>query len=131
MAYSLLFDERARVLLVRFAGALVREEIERLRGDTRRFVERHGNCDSIVDFTAVDHVDLDGAYLRALGGRPRVMAGARRVLVASQPETFGVVRMYGLQQSLVSDNEPMVMRTLDEACAFLGVAAPHFAPLAL
>jgi anti-anti-sigma regulatory factor len=131
VAYSLLFDESARILLVRFAGAVVRQELERLRRDTRRFVERHGNCDSIVDFTAVDHVDLDGAYLRALGGRPRVMAGARRVFVASQPEVFGIVRMFGLQQSLVTDNEPMVMRTLDEACVFLGLEAPRFAPITL
>jgi hypothetical protein len=131
MAYSLHFDGASRVLLVRFEGVVARQDLERLRADTGTFVVRHGSCDGIVDFTGVTRADLDASYLRALGGRPRVMVGSRRILVAPQPEMFGLTRMYGLQQSLITDNEPMVVHTLDEAYAHLGLTSPRFAPLAL
>jgi hypothetical protein len=34
----------------------------------------HGNGPGIVDFSAVEKVDVDVAYLRAFGASPRVVA---------------------------------------------------------
>jgi hypothetical protein len=56
------------------------------------------------------------------------MAGEQRVLVASRPEVFGIVRMFGLNQASTGD-EPLVLRTMDEAYATLGLDAPDFQPL--
>ena len=129
MAYTLHFDEVHKVLLVRFAGVLGQEDLEALREDTRKFASRHGNCDGVVDFTGVTRTNVDVAYIRGLGRRPRIMGGARRVLVAPQAELFGLSRVYGLQQDSADSDEPMVVRTLDEALAFLELSSPHFVQL--
>jgi hypothetical protein len=131
VAYTLHFDALHKVLLTRFDGAITRANLETLRDDARKFAARHGNCDGIIDFTGVTDVGIDVAYVRALGRRPRIMSGARRVLVAPQPEMFGLSRVYGLQQDGVASDEPTVVHTLDEAFAFYGLSAPHFAPLEL
>ncbi|HZP98176.1 MAG TPA: hypothetical protein VFB13_01465 [Reyranella sp.] len=129
MAYTLHFDEMHKVLLVRFSGVLTPKDFETLREDTRKFAARHGNCDGIIDFTGLTRSDVDVPYIRSLGRRPRIMGGARRILVAPQAEMFGLSRVYGLHQDSVKSDEPMVVRTLEEALALLELAAPHFVPL--
>ena len=82
MPFALLFDKKHKVLLVRFGRALTRQALEAMVQAAREFAAVHGNCDGIVDFSAVEKIDIDVAYLRAYGASPRVMAGAKRVLVA-------------------------------------------------
>ena len=94
----------------------------------RDFAAVHGNCDGIVDFSAVEKLDIDVAYLRAYGGSPRVMAGARRILVAPDDEMFGIARLYGLHQSNSQGEEPMVVRTLQAAYGLLDLKDPDFQP---
>ena len=108
---------------MRFGRALTRQRSKRSR--PRQFVAVHGNCDGIVDFSAVEKIDIDVAYLRAYGGSPRVMAGARRILVAPNDEMFGVAA-YGLHQSNSQGEEPMVVRDLQEAYDLLGLKDPDF-----
>jgi hypothetical protein len=102
--------------------------VEAMVQAAREFVAVHGNCDGIVDFSAVQKVDVDVAYLRSYGGSPRVMAGAKRVLVAPDDEMFGVARLYGLRQSTSQGEEPMVVRDLQAAYDLLGVKDPDFQP---
>jgi len=96
MAFALLFDRNNKALLVKFGRAFTREVLEALLRAAREFVAVHGNCAGIVDFSAVEKVDIDVAHLRAFGGSPRVMAGTQRVLVAPNDEMFGIARLYGL-----------------------------------
>jgi hypothetical protein len=44
---------------------------------------------------------------------------------------FDMIRMYGLQQSSTIDDEPMVVRSLQEAYDELGLEDPDFQPIAL
>ena len=74
MPFEMLFDRDHKVLLVRFGRALTRQALESMVQAARQFVAVHGNCDGIVDFSAVEKIDIDVAYLRAYGGSPRVMA---------------------------------------------------------
>jgi hypothetical protein len=131
VAYTLHFDEVHKVLLTRFDGVVERQDFETLREDARKFAARHGNCDGILDFTGVTQVNVDVAYIRALGRRPRIMSGMRRVLVAPQAEMFGLSRVYGLQQDSVSSDEPTVVHTLDEAFGLFELSPPHFVRLEL
>lgn len=128
MPFALFFDRKHKVLLTRFGRALNRQALEALVRAAREFVAVHGNCDGIVDFSAVEKVDIDVAYLRAYGSSPRVMAGARRVLVAPNDEVFGVARLYGLHQSSSYGEEPMVVRDLPAAYDLLGLKDPDFQP---
>jgi hypothetical protein len=128
MPFEMFFDRNRKVLLVRFGRALTRQALESMVQVAREFAAVHGNCDGIVDFSAVEKLDLDVAYLRAYGGSPRVMAGARRILVAPDDEMFGVARLYGLHQSNSQGEEPMVVRNLREAYDLLGLKDPEFQP---
>ena len=131
MAIAYLFDSKHKVLLVRFEGALTQQAIEALWPAARAFAAIHGNCPGIIDLSAVGRIEVDLEALRAFGRRPRVMAGAQRVLVAPGDDMFGTVRMYGLQQSSAIDDEPMVVRSLQEAYDLLGLTDPDFQPIAL
>jgi hypothetical protein len=128
MPFALLFDKKHKVLLVRFGRALTRQALEAMVQAAREFAAVHGNCDGIVDFRAVEKLDIDVAYLRAYGASPRVMAGAKRVLVAPDDEMFGVAGLYGLHQSNSQGEEPMVVRDLQAACDLLGLKDPDFHP---
>jgi hypothetical protein len=128
MAFALLFDEKQRVLLVKFERALTRQALEAMVQAAREFAAVHGNCDGIVDFSAVEKLDIDVSYLRAYGGSPRVMTGARRVLVAPDDEMFGIARLYGLHQSNSQGEEPMVVRSLQAAYDLLDLKDPDFQP---
>jgi hypothetical protein len=131
MAIAFFFDSKHKVLLARFEGALTDEAIEALWPAARAFAAIHGNCSGIVDLSAVGKIEVDIADLRAFGRRPRVMAGVQRVLVAPGDEMFGMIRMYGLQQSSTLDDEPMVVRSLQEAYDLLGLQDPDFQPITL
>lgn len=129
MAFALLFDSKHKVLLVRFGRALSRQALEAMVQAARDFVGVHGNCPGIVDFSAVEKLDIDVAYLRAYGSSPRVMAGAKRILVAPNDEMFGIARLYGLHQSTSQGEEPMVVRDLQSAYELLDLKDPDFQPL--
>ena len=128
MAFALLFDRKHKVLLVRFGRALTRQALEAMVQAAREFAGVHGNCDGIVDFSAVEKFDIDIAYLRAYGGKPRVVAGAQHILVAPGDEMFGIARLYGLHQSTSQGEEPMVVRSLQAAYDLLGLKDPDFQP---
>jgi hypothetical protein len=79
-----------------------RQALEAMAEAAREFVGVHGNCNGIVDLSAVEKLDIDVAYLRAYGAGPRVMTGARRILVAPDDEMFGIARLDGLQRQQVA-----------------------------
>lgn len=129
MAFEFLFDRGNNVLLVKYGRALTRETIDGVFATARRFVETHGVCPAIADFSDVERIDVDLAYWRSIGEIPRVMSGTKRVLVAPRDTVFGMIRMYGLHQAVQGD-EPTIVRTLQAAYDLLGVRVPDFRPLA-
>lgn len=125
MTFDFLHDHGNNVLLVRYGRDLTRETIDGVFAAARRFVAAHGDCSAIADFSNVEHVDVDLTYWRSLGEVSRVMRNTKRVLVAPQDTVFGMIRMYGLRQANRGD-EPMVVRTLQEAYDLLGIKTPDF-----
>jgi hypothetical protein len=128
MEFSLLYDRGNGVLLVRFGRVLTRTGHEALVAAAQRFVDKFGDRPAIADFSAVEDVGVDMQFWRELGRRPRVIQGAQRVLVAPQDQVFGLIRMYGILQA-DSGDEPLIVRTLPEAYALLGVGQPDFRPI--
>ncbi|MBI3197932.1 MAG: hypothetical protein HYZ40_10595 [Rhodospirillales bacterium] len=129
MTFKFLFDRGNNVLLVNYGRTLTRETVDGVFAAARSFVETHGACPAIADFSDVEQIDVDLAYWRSLGEVPRVMKGTKRVLVAPQDTVFGMIRMYGLHQAVQGD-EPAVVRSLQAAYDLLGVRVPDFRPLA-
>ncbi len=66
MPFELFFDREQRVLLVRFGSLFDRDTLTSMRNTAARFVERGGPCRAIVDFSAVDVVDVSSDFIRNL-----------------------------------------------------------------
>jgi len=92
---------------------------------------RYSGCHSIIDFSAVQSVSLDEAYLRELGRARRIKAmdGFRRVLVAPKTNSLRYAQLYAQQQERIGRSLEIV-HTPAEACERLGLEAPDFRPLA-
>jgi hypothetical protein len=127
MGHRILFASQHNVILVKFDGVVTPSAMAGMIADTRKFMERHGACPGIVDFSSVERVDLDVEYVKAMGQSARLMRGQRRVLVAPGDEMFGLLRMYGIHQS-GSGEDPDVVRSLATAYELLGVAEADFQP---
>ncbi len=128
MSCAFFFEHKNRVLLVKFGRALTRESLVEMRDAVRRFVAAEGPCHGILDLSAVAEVNVASDFIAAFGRQRAVLHGRRRILVAPKDEVFGLSRMFGLNQA-DSGEEPLVVRSLTEAFAALGVAAQDFAPV--
>lgn len=126
--YDLLYDRDGRVLLVRFASRFSHETIVAMEEAARRFVACHGDLPAIADFSQVDQFAVSLRAWREIARRQRVIRDAPRVLVAPQDSIFGLLRVYATVQT--DNGDPaMVVRSLAEACAYLGLHRPDFQPL--
>jgi hypothetical protein len=125
------FDARHRVVRARFDGTLTRGDIESMIVRVGAFMARYSGCHGIVDFSDVQAVSLDEAYLRELGRGRRIkaMQGFRRVLVAPKSNTRTFLQHYAQQQERLG-HPVEIVDSLTEACARLGLEAPDFRPLA-
>ena len=123
MICELLFDARQRILLIRMGRAVTREALQFMQTALGRFAEVHGRWPGILDLGATTDVAVPMADLVALAKRRPVMAGTRRVFVASNDVVYGLCRMVGTYQ----DTEgPEIVRSLSAAYIALGIADPTF-----
>jgi hypothetical protein len=131
MAFELLFDARRRVLLIRFGRRGTQQALVDMQAAAQRFVARMGGCDGIIDFSAVEEIDVASPFLTNLAQQKPVLTGHRRVIVASKEVVYGLSRMFGTQQDAATGEAPTVVRTLREAYDVLGIAEPDFRPIDL
>jgi hypothetical protein len=124
--FELSFDANRRVLLIWFGRRVMRDDLTAMQSAVRRFVEREGACDAIIDFSSVEGGDVPCEFLAALARRKPVLSGHRRVIVTSTAVVYGLNRMFGTHQNAATGEAPIVVRTLKEAHEALGVTEPEF-----
>ncbi len=129
LGYELLFAARERVLLVRFGKSLTERAITSMREAARQFVAVHGPCRGIVDFSAVEAVDVSAPFIATLGRTQANIVGQKRVIVSPRSDVFGLSRMFELHQETAAGDPPHVVRTIEAAYAELGLVDPPFAPV--
>jgi hypothetical protein len=127
--FVLYFERRYKVLLVRFSDRLARGDLAALDRAARAFVAQHGVMRGLVDFTAVQAVEIDTAEFVRRGQQAAIMTGQDRVYVMPRPDLFGLGRMFSTYQKIGGNREPLVVRTLDEAYQALELVDPKFEPL--
>ncbi|MBV9835149.1 MAG: hypothetical protein JO055_12125 [Alphaproteobacteria bacterium] len=129
--FALFFERQHHVLLVRFSDRLARDDLARLDRDARAFVAEYGVSRGIVDFTAVEVVEIETAEFVRRGQQAAIMTGQDRVYVMPRPDLFGLGRMFSTYQKIGGNREPLIVRTLDEAYGALELVDPQFEPLPL
>ncbi len=123
---DVLFDAIRRIALVRFSGPLTAADLQGVGVVGRQLAEREAPAWRIIDFSAVEQVQVATQVFAGLGMAPAVEGN--RIYVVPNPELFGLARLYAAyQRHSGSENQPVLVTTLAEACATIGVT-PDFEP---
>jgi hypothetical protein len=126
--FTLEFDRIHNVLLIRFSGMLLPEDIRSL-DQAAHFLRDHGPVRRLLDFSGVSTVAIPESFLRSPSALTQISLGQAGVLVVSQEELLELVRRYARQQREHGNPEPAIVGTIAEAYAVLNIATPHFAPV--
>jgi hypothetical protein len=127
--FCLAFDRAQNVLLSRFTGMLVADDIRALDEAVVRFVRDHGNVRGLLDFTDVIHVAVPESFFQARSRLPQISVNEERVFVAPHEEALALARRYASQQRDFGNRAPAVVKTMAEAYELLGMKTPNFVPV--
>jgi hypothetical protein len=126
---SLLLHRPAMILMTRFHGMFVSEDIAAIDAFVPRFVQSNGPVRGILDFTEVTVVAVPLTKFIERGRKPELVPGRQRIIVAPTSQMFGLGRMFQSYQELSGNCAPRVVRSLDEAYAAMGVIRRDFEPI--
>lgn len=127
--FQLLFEPRHNVLMTRLYGTYVEPDITLRDKAVGRFVARHGLARGIMDYTSVEAVDVAiEVVVRRSAGRA-LLPGQARVIVAPREPVWAMNRIFAAHSLYRRGDEPLLVRSLDEAYRALAIDQPAFEPL--
>ncbi len=91
------------------------------------FVARHGPVRAIVDYSSVEAIAVPDSRLAERAQQPEAIE--QRVVVASRVLGGERARTYARYRREASQTHSVIVGSLDEAYAFLGVRNPRFEPV--
>lgn len=124
--FKLLFDSRHRVLLTRLSGSYSHDDLVVRDRAVARFVARHGLVRGIMDFSAVESIDVPIERLVRRAHEPPLLPGQARVIVAPGGVAYEMNRVMVAHQLYSRKVEPVLVRSLEEAYRALGLDDPVF-----
>jgi hypothetical protein len=124
--FTLEFECTRRVLVARFSGILLYEDIVEVDWAVIAFVAREGLVRSLFDFSAVGAIAVLGRLFVERGRLPQTTLGQERVIVAPQPELYDLARAYASQQHAFGNREPRVVLSLWDTYRLLKLERPEF-----
>ena len=127
--FGLLFDSANAVLITQFHGNLVEADVVVRDNAVSRFVECHGLVRGIMDYTAVEAVEMSVDFIVGRATAPPLLPGAPRLIVAPREPSYSLNRVIAAHQLYSRKLEPLIVNTLDEAHRALGIANPMYQAL--
>jgi hypothetical protein len=127
--FTLEFDRIHNVLLTRFSGMLLPDDIRSFDQAAHLFLREHGPVRRLLDFSTVSTIAVPESFFGSPSALTQISLGQARVFVVLQEELLELVRRYARQQREYGNPEPAIVRTIAEAYAVLNIVAPHFAPV--
>lgn len=130
---ALSFDRRHGVACLKFTGLLTHDELDMIdpllmgvAGGAHGAIGSSVRC--LYDMTDVSALMVPQKRFAERASKPAI-GNMMRVVVAPPwaDEAFG--ESYRAARGLWPHDQPMIVESLDEAYALLGVAVPHFEPL--
>jgi hypothetical protein len=123
------YDRRFNVLLVRFAGIYSSQDISDWRVVALDFASRRGPAHVIRDLGSVDAIAVPASKIVQRGLQPPLFAGYRRVTVAPRPDLYETAHLFGVHQEQTGISPPTLVSSLDQAFRALDLVDPHFEPM--
>jgi hypothetical protein len=127
--FQLLHDKRHNVLLTRLSGSYVLTDISLRDKAVGRFVARHGLARGIMDYSAVEAVDIPIDAVVERSAKPGLLPGQARVIVAPREPLWAMNRIFAAHRLFRRGEEPLLVRSIDEAYRALSMIAPVFEPV--
>ena len=121
------FDQETRILLIRVAGRLTDKSLADLYDASRKYSTITDAKLSMVDLSSVTEFAVSTESIRH-HARQKPARTDPRIIVAPQAYAFGLFRMLQLLGELTHP-QLLIVHTLDEAFAALGIQSQHFANL--
>src|SRR5262249_44173561 len=129
--FTLSLERTHRVLLSCFTGTFTLDVIARCDRAVMMILGREGPVRGILDFSAVDAVDIPADRLKARAQQPPMAAGHERIFVATKPSALAFAQTYAALHGEFSGTAPRIVSTRSDAYALLGLTNPKFEPLEL
>lgn len=126
------FDSLNKILLMRFDGRLTEESVASFYVAIRKHSIATDARAGIWDLSASTDVTLTPEFLRRMASMDPAMPDATkrpRFIVVPSAVGLAIPRMFEIAGK---EKNPLlrIVSTVDEALAALGIAVPHFEPLA-
>jgi hypothetical protein len=121
MSESFHIDETQRIVWARSWGVLCDQDILNHQSRLRADPKFQPSFSQLVDCTGVTEVTLTAKMMLQMGQSTVFAPEAKRAYVVAKDVVFGLVRMYGLYQSVRGRHSVQVFRNRAEAVAWLGV----------
>lgn len=125
MFHPLTLDYQHGAILARFTGTLTLADIAACDEAVVSFIATEGSVPAVIDLTGVHTVEITSAQVAARGRQPETMSRQKRVFVATGL-AYGLCRMFSTYQEGIGGEQPLVVRTLPEAYAALGLTSARF-----
>jgi hypothetical protein len=116
-----------RVVLIRFRGELAEADFTALDAMGR---EMQGGLphDVVFDMTNVEKIHLATDFVSQRGELPQAFTDRERIYVVQQDDLKLLVKLYAAYQASRGWRPPIIVASLDEALARLGVTVVEFGP---
>jgi hypothetical protein len=131
MVFQLLHDQRHNVLLTRFSGTYVATDISLRDKAVGRFVARNGLARGIMDYSAVEAVDIPIEVVVERSSQPPLLPGQARVIVSPGEPLWAMNRIFAAHRLFRQGEEPILVRSIEEAYRALAMVDPVFEPVAV
>jgi hypothetical protein len=125
------FNSPNRILRCRFWGRVSDEELLYFYRMATLISESLDPLSGISDFSAVTSFECTPEMIRTLAAFPPIISqpSRPRVIVATDEDTFGLARVFGIEGEATRPNLHVV-RSVDAEWVILGVERPQFESIA-
>jgi hypothetical protein len=116
MPFETSFDPTRRLMITRAWGAITLPDLRAYQQELGRRPEFDATWAHVFDARDASEFDISNDDIRRLAETSVLAREARRAMVATDPATFGVFRMYGTSRDVREGGpEVGVFKTLEEA----------------
>lgn len=119
--------EPKRVVLIRFRGELAPADFTALDAMGRE-MQGGSPYDVVFDMSNVEKSRIATDFVSQRGELPQAFTDRERIYVVQNDDLKLLVKLYAAYQASKGWRPPVIVATLDEALARLGVAVTEFGP---
>jgi hypothetical protein len=128
--FTLEFEDTYRILLVRFSGVLVSEDICQIDEVVTQAIAWGGRLHGLLlDFSSVQAVGIPETFVALRASLPLISPDCERAFVVPSAELRELAQTYAALQRTYGAKAPHVVDSMSDACEVLQLDRPNFRPL--